>query len=93
MTQTEQQAKNRVDAAIERLMRVTEEIAHPECLILGCDTNCSKCKRTMIPGERFANGYLDRGNLCHRCRAQIDMEMQGEETPFDIESHERRYGQ
>ena len=30
--------------------------------------NCISCKRAMIPGEVFANGYGDGPSQCHSCK-------------------------
>lgn len=46
--------------------------------VFGCLPNCETCKRTMIPNERFANGYEDGPIICHACKFRRDVEL-GEE--------------
>jgi hypothetical protein len=31
--------------------------------------NCEICKRTLIPGALYADGFTDTERFCHNCRA------------------------
>jgi len=47
-----------------------EPIATLYEIILGCLENCAECKRTMVPGEVYANGYDDGPTICNRCKKE-----------------------
>lgn len=72
--------------------RVHGEQEHPQIPLLACSLNCRECKRTLIPGEVFANGFDDSGSLCHICK-QKKMESESSSAwGWDRESTEGRYG-
>ena len=80
-----------------------EPIATLYEVILGCLENCAECKRTMVPGEIYANGYDDGPTICNACKQKHNHERETnkyfahgslrDKCDYDIESTEHRYGQ
>lgn len=62
-------------AAREEGRESTSPSTLPSHLVLcdGCELNCRQCKRILIPGEVYANGFDDGPSLCSRCK-QVKME-------------------
>ena len=61
---------------------------------------CVTCKRTLVPGALYADGWEDTEALCHvHNQEQADrnfdamLKRAGKATGWDRESTERRYGQ
>jgi hypothetical protein len=45
--------------------------------------NCLRCKRTLVWGELYADGYTDDDVLCHACKKARNEELEAELKEYD----------
>ena len=65
-------------------MTATEAINR---LAVAVGQNCASCRRTLIPGALYMDGYRDNETLCHSCigkrNHRLSLELEAEEGETD----------